>query len=57
MSQSISFWKQEAQLLPRDHVICNINPNLNRNRKPNTNDFNSTKHNPIVNQLMHPQLK
>jgi len=29
MSQSISFWKQEAQLLRRDHNMRNVNPNLN----------------------------
>jgi len=27
MSQSIRFWKQEAQLLPRDHAMRNVNPN------------------------------
>jgi len=29
------FWKQEAELLPRDHAMRNVNPNLNPNRNPN----------------------
>jgi len=49
-----SVWKQEAQLLPRDHAMCNVNPKLNPNHTPNPNDPNSTKCNPNVNQLMHP---
>jgi len=40
MSQSISFWKQEAPSLPRDHVMRNINPLLNPNYNPNPNDPN-----------------
>jgi len=51
MSQSISFWKQEAQLLPRDNAMLNVNPNLNPNHNPNPNDPNCTKLNPNVNAL------
>jgi len=35
MSQSISLWKQEAQLLVRDHAMRNVNPNPNPNHNPN----------------------
>jgi len=35
MSQSIRFWKQEAQLLPRYRAMRNINLNLNLNDNPN----------------------
>jgi len=44
MSQAIGFCKQEAQLLPRDRAMRNVNPNFNPNRNPN-----ATKHNPSVN--------
>jgi len=58
MSQSISFWKQEAQLLPRDHAMRNSNPNRNPNRNsnlnPDLNDTNPAKRNPNMNLLMHP---
>ena len=49
-----SVWKQEAQLLLRDHAMCNVNPNLNPNHSTNQNDRYSTRHNPNVNQLMNP---
>jgi len=51
MSQSISFCKQEGQLLPRDHAMRNVNPNHNPHRNPNPVDPNCTKRNPNVNQL------
>ena len=55
MCQSISFCKQEAQLLPVERPsMCNVNPNLNPKHHPNSNDPNSTTRNPNVNQLMHP---
>jgi len=44
MSQSVSFCKQEAQLLPRDRAMRNVNSNLNPNRYPNPNP-NHTKRN------------
>ena len=57
MSQSINqFWKQETHLLPRDHAMHNVNPNLDPNHNPIPNDLNSTKRNPNMNQLMHLQL-
>jgi len=45
------FWKQEAQLLPRDHAMRNVNSNLNANGNsnpnPNPNDPNPNKRNLI----------
>ena len=35
MSQSVSFWKQEAQLLPTDHAMRNVNPKLHPNYNHN----------------------
>jgi len=35
MSQSISYWKQETQFLPRDHSKSNVNTNLSLNHNPN----------------------
>jgi len=37
MSQSVSFCKQDAQLLPRDYAMHNVNSNLSPNRNPNPN--------------------
>jgi len=48
MSQSISFWKQEAQLMR------NVNADVNPYRNSNPNDTNCTKNNPSVNHLMYP---
>ena len=38
MSKSISFCKQEAQLLPRDHAKRNVSRNLNPSHSPNPHD-------------------
>jgi len=43
MSQSISFWKQEAKLLPGDHAMHNVNPNLNPNDNPQTISRSSSR--------------
>ena len=42
MNQSISFCKQEAQLLLRDDAMRIVNSNLNANRNPNPNPMTLT---------------